>query len=69
LLIILGVLVNNGTMGMDQGSGDSNILIRYRGELNSAWIGAMTMMVTDTFLGLFGFLPGTQCCWGWSPGC
>ena len=54
-IILLGVLVNNGTMGMDLGSGDSDIHIRYHGELNSAWIGAMTVMVINTFLGLFGF--------------
>ena len=37
-VIALGVLVNNGTLGMDLGPGGSNKLIRYHGELNSAWI-------------------------------
>ena len=54
-IIILGVLVNNGTLGIDLGPGVSHVPIRYQGELNSAWIGAMTVMVTTTFLGLFGF--------------
>lgn len=60
-VIILGVLVNNGTLGMDLGTGDPNILIRYHGELNSAWIGTMTVMVTNTFLGLFGFYLVSDC--------
>jgi ABC-type transport system involved in multi-copper enzyme maturation permease subunit len=60
-VIYLGVLVNNGTMGMDLGSGNPNILIRYHGELNSAWIGTMTVMVTNLFLGLFGFYLVSDC--------
>jgi ABC-type transport system involved in multi-copper enzyme maturation permease subunit len=59
--IFLGVLVNNGTLGMDLGSSDGNILIRYHGELNSAWIGTMTVMVTNLFLGLFGFYLVSDC--------
>jgi ABC-type transport system involved in multi-copper enzyme maturation permease subunit len=59
--IYLGVLVNNGTMGMDLGTGDPNIRIRYHGELNSAWIGTMTVMVTNVFLGLFGFYLVSDC--------
>jgi ABC-type transport system involved in multi-copper enzyme maturation permease subunit len=59
--IYLGVLVNNGTLGMDLGAGDPNILIRYHGELNSAWIGTMIVMVTNLFLGLFGFYLVSDC--------
>jgi len=59
--IYLGVLVNNGTMGMDLGSNEHNILIRYHGELNSAWVGTMTVMVTNLFLGLFGFYLVSDC--------
>lgn len=58
--VFLGVLVNNGTMGMDLGS-TSDILIRYHGELNSAWIGTMTVMVTNLFLSLFGFYLVSDC--------
>jgi ABC-type transport system involved in multi-copper enzyme maturation permease subunit len=61
-VICLGVLVNNGTMGMDLGSGDPNTsFLRYHGELNSAWIGTMTVMVTNLFLGLFGFYLVSDC--------
>ncbi len=60
-IIILGVLVNNGTLGIDLGPGVSGVPIRYRGELNSAWIGAMTVMVTTTFLSLFGFYLVSDC--------
>ncbi len=60
-VIYLGVLVNNGTMGMDLGSGGGNTLIRYHGELNSAWIGTMTVMVSNLFLGLFGFYLVSDC--------
>ncbi len=62
VIIFLGVLVNNGTMGMDLGSGDPNKpLLRYHGELNSAWVGTMTVMITNTFLGLFGFYLVSDC--------
>jgi len=55
-VIILGVLVNNGTLGMDLNSTDpSRSLIRFHGELNSAWIGTMTVMVINVILGFFGF--------------
>lgn len=62
-VIVLGVLVNNGTMGMDLGSRDPNTMImtRYHGELNSAWIGTMTVMVTNLFLSLFGFYLVSDC--------
>ena len=61
-IIFLGVLVINGTMGMTLSSGDPNTpLLRYHGELNSAWIGTMTVMVINTFLGLFGFYLVSDC--------
>ena len=60
-VIYLGVLVNNGTLGMDMGSGGATIAIRYHGELNSAWIGTMTVMVVNTFLGLIGFYLVKDC--------
>jgi hypothetical protein len=60
-VIFLGVLVNNGALGMDMGSGNRNIPIRYHGELNSAWIGTMTVMVTNLILGLFGFYLVSDC--------
>ena len=61
-IICLGVLVNNGTMGMELGSSAQNHpLTRYHGELNSAWIGTMTVMVTNLFLGLFGFYLVSDC--------
>jgi len=59
--VYLGVLVNNGTMGMDLGSTGGDMLIRYHGELNSAWIGTMTVMVTNLLLGLFGFYLVSDC--------
>src|SRR5512135_928118 len=61
-IIGMGVLVNNGTLGISLGSGDMNILSSfYRGELNSAWIGTMTVMVTNCFLGLIGFYLVSDC--------
>ena len=55
-VIFLGVLVNNGTLGVDLGSPESTHLgIRYRGEFNSAWIGMMTVLVTNFLLSLVGF--------------
>ncbi len=62
-VIFLGVLVNNGAMGMDLGSRGPNALImtRYHGELNSAWIGTMTVIVTNFMLGLFGFYLVNDC--------
>lgn len=60
-VILMGVLVINGTVGMDLGSGDASIRIRYHGEFNSAWIGTMTVMVTNTFMGLFGFYLVSDC--------
>jgi len=60
-VIFLGVLVNNGTMGVDLGSIDSPFPVRYHGALNSAWIGTMTVMVANTFLSLFGFYLVSDC--------
>jgi hypothetical protein len=59
-VIYLGVLVNNGTVFFYLMSGDPNSL-RFRGEFNSAWIGTMTILVTNSFLGLFGFYLVTDC--------
>ena len=61
-VIYLGVLVNNGTLGLELGAIVSNQhWIRYRGELNSAWIGAMTVMEVNLFLGLLGFYLVNDC--------
>lgn len=60
--IVMGVLVNNGTLLVDLGTLESTRLgIRYRGEFNSAWIGMMTVMVTNLFLGLIGFYLVSDC--------
>jgi hypothetical protein len=54
--IVMGVLVNNGTLLVDLGSPESTqMMIRYRGEFNSAWIGMMTVLVTNLFLSVIGF--------------
>jgi len=62
-VIFMGVLVNNGTLTLNLGPGDpkSPPLTYYQGELNSAWIGTMTVLVTNTFLGLFGFYLVKDC--------
>jgi len=61
-IIYMGVLVNNGTLALNLASGDLNPLSpRYRGEFNSAWIGTMTVLVINTFLGLFGFYLVSDC--------
>jgi ABC-type transport system involved in multi-copper enzyme maturation permease subunit len=61
-IIGIGVLVNNGTLSLSLGPGDRNPLSPYfRGELNSAWIGTMTVMVINCFLGLFGFFLVSNC--------
>ena len=55
-VILMGVLVNNGTLSLTLSPGDHNpVSASYRGELNSAWIGAMTVEIIGYFLGLFGF--------------
>jgi hypothetical protein len=61
-IIYMGVLVNNGTLFLSLAPGDLNPLSPgYRGEFNSAWIGTMTVLVTNTFLGLFGFYLVNDC--------
>jgi hypothetical protein len=63
VVIYLGVLVNNGTLFLSLAP--SNPLdpsaFAYRGEFNSAWIGTMTVLVTNVFLGLFGFYLVNDC--------
>jgi ABC-type transport system involved in multi-copper enzyme maturation permease subunit len=60
--ILMGVLVNNGTLLVDLASTESTRqMIRYRGEFNSAWIGMMTVLVANLFLGLIGFYLVSDC--------
>jgi hypothetical protein len=61
-VIFMGVLVNNGSFYLSLGSIDPNLFSSsYRGELNSAWIGTMTVLVLNLFLGLFGFYLVSDC--------
>jgi len=61
-VIYLGVLVNNGTWFLYLMPGGLNLLMpSYRGELNSAWIGTMTVLVTNLVLSLFGFYLVNDC--------
>ncbi len=61
-VILMGVLVNNGTLSLTLAPGDHNpVSASYRGELNSAWIGTMTVIVINIFLGLFGFYLISDC--------
>jgi ABC-type transport system involved in multi-copper enzyme maturation permease subunit len=61
-VIIMGVLVNNGTLLVDLGSPEStSLMIRYRGEYNSAWVGMMTVLVINLFLSLIGFYLVSDC--------
>jgi ABC-2 family transporter protein len=61
-VIFMGVLVNNGTIFLSLGSIDPNLSSSsYRGELNSAWIGTMTVLALNLFLGLFGFYLVSDC--------
>ena len=54
-VILMGVLVNNGTLSLTLSPGDHNpVSASYRGELNSAWIGAMTVEIIGYFLGHHG---------------
>jgi hypothetical protein len=46
-VMYLGFLVNDGTIGV--------VLGKYRGEFNTAWVGAMMSMVATFFLSWFGF--------------
>jgi hypothetical protein len=59
-VIYMGVLVNNGTVYFYVVPADLNS-IGFRGEFNSAWIGTMTVLVTNSFLGLFGFFLVNDC--------
>jgi ABC-type transport system involved in multi-copper enzyme maturation permease subunit len=62
VIIFMGVLVNNGTLAVTVGLRDANQVWSYsRGVYNSAWIGMMTVLVTNTFLGLFGFYLISDC--------
>jgi hypothetical protein len=61
-IIYLGVLVINGMWFLYVMGGGLDISsLRYRGEFNSAWIGTMTVMVTNLVLGLFGFYLVSDC--------
>jgi ABC-type transport system involved in multi-copper enzyme maturation permease subunit len=61
-VIYMGVLVNNGTFFLSLRSIDPNLFSSsYRSELNSAWIGTMTVLVLNSFLGLFGFYLVSDC--------
>jgi hypothetical protein len=61
-VIFMGMLVNNGSLFLSLGSIDPNLLSSsYRGEFNSPWIGTMTVLVLNNFLGLFGFYLVSDC--------
>ncbi|MCU0487666.1 MAG: hypothetical protein MUE67_01795 [Anaerolineales bacterium] len=62
-VIYLGVLVNNDTLFISLTPGDlTNLsLPSYRGEFNSAWIGTMTVLVSNLFLSLFSFYLINDC--------
>ncbi len=61
-VILIGVLVNNGTIFLSLGSIEPNLYpSSYRGELNSAWIGTMTVLVLNLFLGLFAYYLVSDC--------
>ncbi len=62
-IICMGVLVNNGTLLIHLMPNDRNLydVLSYRGVYNSAWIGTMTVLVINTFLGLFGFYLVKDC--------
>ena len=47
LVVYLGFLVNDGTIGVSLG--------KYRGEYNAAWVGAMMSLIATFFLSWFGF--------------
>ncbi len=59
-VILMGVLVNNGSFFFCLAPGDLSRL-SFRGEYNSAWVGTMIVLVTNTFLGLFGFYLVSDC--------
>lgn len=62
-VVYLGVLVNSGTLFMSLAPAHplDGGASAYRGEFNSAWIGTMIVLVTNTFLGLFGFYLVNDC--------
>lgn len=60
-VIYLGVPVTNGTWFMYLMGGLDQFSLRYRGEFNSAWIGTMTVLVTNAVLGLLGFYLVSDC--------
>jgi hypothetical protein len=61
-VITMGVLVNNGTLAVTVSMREANLSWSFsRGEFNSAWIGMMTVLVTNLFLGLFGFYLVSDC--------
>jgi hypothetical protein len=61
-VIAMGVLVNNGTLIIYLRSGDLNPLSpNFRGVLNSAWIGTMTVLLVNFYLSLFGFYLVKDC--------
>ena len=47
LVVFLGYQTANGNMALELG--------KYRGEYNSAWVGAMMSLIATFFIGLFGF--------------
>jgi hypothetical protein len=61
-MIGLGVLVNNGYAYLYLIPGDRTPgSLMYRGEFNSAWIGTMTVLVTNMILLLLGFYLVSDC--------
>ncbi len=59
-VIVMGVLVNNGTLFLALTPGDAH-LPGYRGEFNSAWIGTMTVLIINFLLSLFSFYLVNDC--------
>jgi len=61
-VIIMGVLVNNGTLLIYLRPGGLDPLSpSFRGVFNSAWIGTMTVLLMNFFLSLFGFYLVKDC--------
>jgi ABC-type transport system involved in multi-copper enzyme maturation permease subunit len=61
-VIYMGVQVNTGKAFLALGPTVMNPLSPgYRGEFNSAWIGTMTVLLVNFFLGLFGFYLINDC--------
>lgn len=59
-VIYMSVLVNNGSVFFYLMPGDLHSLA-FRGAFNSAWVGTMTVLVTNSFLGLFAFYLVNDC--------